>query len=115
MFYPNFDKTLEDALVCTLLEYIVSIDNHEEIVEVLTAFCNEKRIMSGVIVGIGAINRLTLRFFNPKTKAYEDKTFCEQMEISSLTANVSTEGEKHICICTSPPDGAIIQLLPDIC
>lgn len=75
-------------------KYIVSIDNHKEIVEALTAFCNEKRIMSGSIIGIGAINRLTLRFFNPKTKAYEDKTFCEQMEISSLIGNISTEDEK---------------------
>ena len=54
-------------------KYIVSIDNHEE---------------------IGAIGELTLRFFNPKTKAYEDKTFCEQMEISSLIGNISTEDEK---------------------
>ena len=47
--------------------YIVSIDNHTEIVKALNAFCKEKGIQSGSISGIGAIGELTLRFFNPKT------------------------------------------------
>lgn len=70
--------------------YIVSIDNHTEIVKALNVFCKEKEIRSGSISGIGAIGELTLRFFNPKTKAYDDKTFREQMEISNLTGNISS-------------------------
>ena len=62
-------------------KYIVSINNHTEIV-------------SGSINGIGAIGELTLRFFNPKTKAYDDKTFREQMEISNLTGNISSMNEQ---------------------
>ena len=50
-------------------KYIVSINNHTEIVKALNAFCKEKGILSGSINGIGAIGELTLRFFNPKTKA----------------------------------------------
>ena len=34
-------------------------------------------------------NELTLRFFNPKTKLYEDKSYREQMEIANLTGNIS--------------------------
>lgn len=70
--------------------YIVSVDNHTEIVSALMAFCEENGINSGIISGIGAIDELTLRFFNPETKAYVDKRFCEQMEISNLTGNIST-------------------------
>ena len=66
-------------------KYIVSINN---------AFCKEKGILSGSINGIGAIGELTLRFFNPKTKAYDDKTFREQMEISNLTGNISSMNEQ---------------------
>ena len=77
--------------------YIVSIDNHTEIVKALNAFCKEKGIMSGSISGIGAIGELTLRFFNPKTKAYDDKTFREQMEISNLTGNISSmDGQVYL-------------------
>ena len=48
-------------------KYIVSINNHTEIVKALNAFCKEKGILSGSINGIGAIGELTLRFFNPMT------------------------------------------------
>ena len=75
-------------------KYIVSINNHTEIVKALNAFCKEKKIRSGSISGIGAIGELTLRFFNPKTKAYDDKTFREQMEISNLTGNISSMNEQ---------------------
>lgn len=71
-----------------------SINNHTEIVKALNAFCKEKGILSGSINGIGAIGELTLRFFNPKTKAYDDKTFREQMEISNLTGNISSMNEQ---------------------
>ena len=36
-------------------KYIVSINNHTEIVKALNAFCKEKGILSGSINGIGAI------------------------------------------------------------
>ncbi len=77
--------------------YVVSVKNRREIVQTLTAFCKDKRITSGTIVGIGAINRLTLRFFNPATKKYDDRAFNEQMEIANLTGNVSTkDGETYL-------------------
>ena len=69
--------------------YAVSIKNHEEIVNVLTQFCKDKKIKGGQIIGIGAVKNATLRFFNPSTKQYIDKTFDEQMEIANLTGNIS--------------------------
>ncbi len=75
-------------------KYIVSIDNRTEIVNVLTNFCKDKSIKSGSISGIGAIDELALRFFNPVTKTYVDKTFHEQMEISNLIGNISSKDGK---------------------
>ncbi len=78
-------------------KYIVSVNNMEDIVEALTAFCKEKEIKSGTITGLGAINEATLRFFNPQTKKYVDKTFNEQMEVTNLTGNVSTmDGKTYL-------------------
>lgn len=71
-------------------KYIVSIDNHTEIADALLSFCSETGIKSGSISGIGAIDSMTLRFFNPATKKYVDRQFDEQMEIASLLGNVST-------------------------
>lgn len=78
-------------------KYIININTQNEIVEALTAFCEEKQIKSGFITGIGAIDEVTLRFFNPSTKKYVDKTFHEQMEISNLTGNISTlDGKEYL-------------------
>ena len=70
-------------------KYVVSIDNHQEVVGALAAFCKEQGILCGEISGIGAVNHAVLRFLDPATKKYVDKTFEEQMEISSLVGNIS--------------------------
>lgn len=69
--------------------YIVSIDNHEEIAGALAQFCQQTGIRCGKIDGIGAVCSATLRFLDPATKKYVDKTFDEQMEIASLCGNIS--------------------------
>lgn len=74
--------------------YVLSLDNHVEIVEALTAFCLEKGILAGQVSGIGAINEATFRFLDPATKKYVDKTFAEQMEITNLTGNISQKDGK---------------------
>ena len=77
--------------------FVVSIDNHQEVVAALMAFCEEQGILAGEISGIGAVNSATLRFLDPATKLYVDKTFDEQMEISSLVGNISEkEGKTYL-------------------
>lgn len=70
-------------------KYVLSLDNHVEIAEALTAFCLEKHILAGSITGLGAVSEATFRFLDPATKKYVDKTFAEQMEITNLTGNIS--------------------------
>ncbi len=80
-------------------KFILSIDNHQEIVAALKAFCDEKGIRAGIVSGIGAVNEATLRFLNPATKSYVDHTFAEQMEIANLIGNISEkDGEVYLHI-----------------
>lgn len=91
--------------------FVLSLDNHVEIAEALAAFCEEKGIASGTILGLGAINEATFRFLNPATKKYVDKSFCEQMEITNLTGNISRKDGKpylHIHITASRSDYSCI-------
>lgn len=69
--------------------YIVSLDNHVELMEALTAFCKHVGIITGQVTGIGAINEATFRLYDPATKQYVDKAFAEQMEITNITGNIS--------------------------
>ncbi len=96
LFIPASAQNLQDMYTYKQIgnKYVVSIQNRAEIVKVLNTFCDERGIKSGTIYGIGAIDELTLRFFNPHTKKYIDKTFQEQMEIANLTGNISQMNEK---------------------
>lgn len=77
--------------------YVLSLENHVEITKAQTMFCEEKQIKAGVIHGIGAVGEATLRFFDPHTKQYIDKTFQEQMEIACLIGNISQkEGKPYL-------------------
>ncbi len=69
--------------------FIVSIDNGCRIAEALTDFCRKEGISAGEITGLGAVRTATLRFLDPATLEYVDKTFDEQMEITNLTGNIS--------------------------
>lgn len=80
-------------------QYLLSIDNHTEVVGAITAFCKERGIHCGLIEGLGAVNTATLRFLNPATKRYVDKTFDEQMECASFLGNISEkDGEVYLHI-----------------
>lgn len=75
--------------------YIVSINNQSELVAALNNFIKTAGITLGTVNGIGAVNQATLRFFDPQTKNYVDKTFSQQMEIANLTGNISTKDGKE--------------------
>ncbi|MBR1873080.1 MAG: DNA-binding protein [Bacteroidales bacterium] len=70
-------------------KYVLSIDNHQEMMAALRDFCQEHEIFAGEVRGIGAVSEATLRFLNPATKKYVDRTFSEQMEIANLIGNIS--------------------------
>ena len=91
--------------------YVLSIHNHQEIMEALSAFCEEKKIQAGQVTGIGAISDATFRFLDPATKKYVDKTFTEQMEITNLTGNISNLNGNlylHVHITASRRDSSCI-------
>lgn len=72
-------------------KYVVSINNRAELAASLADFARKNGIEAGTVCGIGAVDSLSLRFFNPETKLYEDKTFNEQMEIANLAGNISVK------------------------
>lgn len=74
--------------------FVLSLDNHAEVVAALEAFCLEQGILAGSVDGLGAVSEATFRFLDPATKKYVDKTFQEQMEITNLTGNISQKDGK---------------------
>ena len=96
--------------------YVVSIRNRAELAEALADFAAQRGITAGAVYGIGAVDRATLRFFNPETKKYVDKTFDGQMEITNLSGNISTKDGKeylhlHVTLGNSKYQGIAGHLL----
>lgn len=80
-------------------KYFIRINKGEEIVSAIKDFCKDNNIKLGTIQGIGAISSATFGFFNPGTKEYQEKTFDEPMEITSLLGNITTkDGETYLHI-----------------
>lgn len=78
-------------------KFILSIRNRADVTAAITAFVEKHDIKVGSIYGIGAVDKAILRFYDPITKKYVDKTFSEQMEISNLTGNISQmDGKPYI-------------------
>ena len=91
--------------------YIVSLDNHMELMAGITSFCRFRGIRCGQVSGIGAVSEATFRMYDPATKQYVDKTFTEQMEITNLTGNISRKDGKpylHLHITASREDYSCI-------
>lgn len=96
--------------------YVISIKNGADLVEALDDFVNVNKITLGSVTGIGAVNKATLRFFDPETKKYVDKTFGGQMEVTNLTGNISTKDGKaythyHITLGNNQYQGLAGHLL----
>ena len=74
--------------------YVLSLDNHVEVSAAIAAFCVEKGILAGNVMGLGAVSEATFRF-------------PEQMEITNLTGNISQKDGKpylHLHITASRRD-----------
>ena len=69
--------------------WVVRLDKGQEVVACLQALCRQESIHLGAISGIGAIDSVTMRFFDTSTKNYVDKTIDRRMEITSLVGNIS--------------------------
>jgi len=83
---------------------IVRIDKGEELFDSLKTVCKKLDIKLGLIVGIGATDKITVGLMNTKTKKYQEKEFIGDHEISSLVGNITTmNGEVylhlHVTIC----------------
>ena len=67
----------------------ISLQTGDEIVESITDIFKEEKIYSGMINGIGAINKVQLGFYNLESKKYKKKYFNDDYELTSLMGNIA--------------------------
>ena len=83
MIYRKFDET-----------YILRVDKGEEILEAIRKLSEEEHIALASVSGIGAVNDITLGFFNTEKFCYESRRFEGDYEISSCVGTVTRMDDK---------------------
>jgi predicted DNA-binding protein with PD1-like motif len=71
--------------------WVLRLDKGDEIIESLTNFLKDNKIVSGYLTGIGATNDVKIGLFNTKDKRYITKTLKGDYEITSLMGNISLQ------------------------
>lgn len=61
----------------------------EEVVSLLTRLIDEEKITCGRVTGIGATDKITIGLYNVTTQEYRKVTIEEEMEILSLSGNLT--------------------------
>lgn len=73
-------------------EYIIKLDYDDDIIESIKDFAQKKAIKSAVFFGIGAVKSVHLGYFNISKRRYDFKEIPKNLEIVSLSGNVTKKG-----------------------
>jgi len=77
------------------MHFIVRVNRGEDVLAALTRFCQEHKIYSGSIHGIGAADEIELAHYSVETKKYTSKTFTGEHEVANLSG-IITDKKVHI-------------------
>ena len=78
-------------------KWVVRIDKGEEVIQTIKKVCEDNKIKSGSLSGIGATDRATVGLFNTKSKQYQSRELIGDYEITNLSGNISTmNGEIYL-------------------
>lgn len=83
--------------------FLIRLDKGEEVHSCLSEFCEKDGIGFASVSGIGAASKARLAVFDTKTKKYVERDLEGDLEIVSLSGNVTMAGGKpkphlHACI-----------------
>jgi len=76
--------------------YVLRLDEDEELIQTLIAFCKKSRIKSGFFSGLGAAKETVISEYSLAKKRYSDKTIKSEMEIAGLIGNIAKMDKKII-------------------
>ncbi len=72
-------------------DYVLRLEQGDDIIKSLRQFAERWRIRAGFFEGIGSLNKVKLGHYDfNDTKTYKYETFQEDLEILTLSGNVST-------------------------
>lgn len=70
--------------------YFLRLDRGEDVIEMITSFCRQVGIGSGLIYGLGAIEQPEIGYYDLSRKRYLRKKLDGIFELLSLTGNITS-------------------------
>jgi len=74
--------------------YFIRLERGEFVMKSLLEFLDEKQIQGGVLNGIGAVEHVTIGYFELSKKEYLQKKFSDIYEVVSFQGNISLVDNK---------------------
>ncbi len=75
---------------------VVHLEEGDEVVESLRNFARDKGLDAAYISGIGTTSKVELGFFDKEVKRYQLVEFEEDMEMVTVTGNISRFGDDYV-------------------
>lgn len=88
--------------------FVLVFDREDAVPDVLLDWAREHHITAASFTGIGAFSELTLGYFLPERREYEEIPIAEQVELLSLAGNVALDGDEpkvHAHVVVGKRDG----------
>lgn len=92
-------------------QYVLRVARGEELVGSILKYCETNNVKAGWVQAIGACSEVTISSYNFSTRAYDKKTFPEDLELVSLIGNLSVVDGKpslHAHVSLSRHDMSVI-------
>jgi predicted DNA-binding protein with PD1-like motif len=89
--------------------YLLVFRSGAEVMSGLLKFARKHRLVSGSLVGIGAVSDATVAFFDRQKKQYRPIPVADQAEVLSLTGNLALRDKVpffHVHTVLGLPDGS---------
>jgi len=87
--------------------FILALRKGEAVQSAIEKCARDAKLQGATLSGLGALQPVTLQYFDHVTKKYHDKTFNDFMEVTNLTGNitwVNGDIKNHIHITLSDHD-----------
>jgi predicted DNA-binding protein with PD1-like motif len=73
---------------------IYSLKTGDKLPDAILALAKRAKVATAAVEAIGGVSKLTLSYFNHRTRKYEEHRFNEYMEVTSLVGNVTLKDGK---------------------
>ena len=74
--------------------YLFKLPKGKDLLESLADFCHDNQVKCGVVSVVGSVANATVGYYDQSKKKYEKKVINEELELLSLTGNVSIQDNR---------------------